>query len=161
MRRARSTVMSTPSDTRRPIIDPDFLRRAIHVVILIGVIVGIRAYGGAASAEDKLGATTQWFAEKTGLAAVKERWDKSIRPPIAAVTSSASESLYRSLARSMESASAATDQSASWITDTASKAVDVMASAVRSVFFPGAAPGKTQLNPSPREPQQSASPTPR
>ena len=148
--------MSTPSETRRPIVDPDFLRRAIHVVILIAVIAGIRAYGGAASAEDRLGAATQWFAEKTGMAAVKERWDRSIRPPIAAITNRASESLYQSLARSLESASAATDSGASWISDTASKAIDGAASAVRAVFFPGVESGRTQPNPAPRQPQQSA-----
>lgn len=151
--------MST-SESRPHLIDPDFLRRLIHVFIVIGVIVGVRACGGAASAEDQLGAGTQWFAEKTGLSAAKERWDKSIRPPIAAMTSSASEALYQGLARSLESASAATDQSAAWITDTASKSVDAVAGSVRATFFPGAESGKPQPNASPRPPQQSPPPAP-
>jgi hypothetical protein len=152
--------MSTPPETRRPIVDPDLLRRVIHVVILFGVLVGVRAYGGAASAEDRLGAATQWFAEKTGLAAVKERWDKSIRPPIAAFTGAASESLYQSLARSMENASTATDQGASWITDIASRTVDALAAPVRAAFFPRVEPGRTEPSASPQPPQQSTPPAP-
>jgi hypothetical protein len=151
--------MSTPSETRRPIVDRDVLRRAIHLVILTAVIVGIRAYGGAASAEDRLGAATQWFVEKTGLAAAKERWDKSIRPPIAAFTGAASESLYQSLARSMENASTTTDQGASWIGDITSRAIDALAAPVRAAFFPRVEPGKTEPAASP-QPARPSTPGP-
>ena len=147
--------MST-SETHRPVFNADVVRRLIHVVVLISVIIGVRACGGTTSAEEKLGAGTQWFAEKTGLAAAKARWDKSIRPPIAAITGSASQALYGSLSRSLEQASSATDQTAALIRDGSGKAVDAVVNSIRRAFGAGAAPAPQQPNPQ-REVQPPAS----
>jgi hypothetical protein len=146
-------IMST-SETHRPFVNADVVRRLIHVVVLISLIVGVRACGGAASAEDRLGAGTQWFTEKTGLAAVKARWDKSIRPPLAAMTGSASTALYGAVARSLDQASSITDQTAAWTRDTAGKAVDAVASGIRRIFMPGAPPPQREP-----DPQEEAKPT--
>ena len=135
--------MST-SETHRPFVNADVVRRLIHVAVLIGLIIGVRACGGAASAEDQLGAGTQWFAEKTGLAAAKARWDRSIRPPLAAITGSASTAMYGAVARSLDEASSITDQTAAWTKDTAGKAVDGVANGIRGIFMPGAAPAQRQ-----------------
>jgi hypothetical protein len=139
------------SDSRRHAVDPGVFRRLIHIVILIGVVIGVRACGGTVSAEDQLGAGTQWFAERTGLAAAKERWDKSIRPPIAAMTNAASDSLYRGVARTLDNAEAVADRGAAWVADTMSKAVDAVASALRALLIPSAEPTSPQPNSPPRQ----------
>jgi hypothetical protein len=126
------------------------IRRLVHLAILIGVIVGVRACGGTTSAEDRLGAGTQWFAERTGLTAVKEKWDKSIRPPIAAMTNAASDSLYRGVARTIDNAETATEQGAAWIANTASNAVDAVANALRRTFLPGVEPAAPPPRPTPQ-----------
>jgi hypothetical protein len=146
------------SEMRRP-INADVVRRVVHVLVLIGLIVGVRACGGAASAEDRLGAGTQWFAEKTGLAAAKARWDKSIRPPIAAMTSSASQSLYGGLSRSLEQMSSVTDQSAAWVRDSAGRVIDAAVNGVRAMFVPGADSPQQSPDP-PREAQRPAASAP-
>jgi hypothetical protein len=139
------------------------LRRLVHLVLLFGVIAGVRTCGGTASAEDELGAGTQWFAERTGLTAAKERWDKSIRPPIAAMTNAASDSFYRSMSRTLENGSMASDRAAGWIADTTNKAVDAVAVSLRSMFYPATPPPPatpSQQNSSPREAQRRPPTTP-
>ena len=148
--------MST-SQSRGHVVDPGVLRRLVHLALLIGIVVGVRACGGATTAEDQLGAGTQWFAERTGLAAAKDKWDKSIRPPIAAMTDAASQSLYRGVARTLDSAEAAADDGAMWVGQLIAKAADSVTGVLRSIFVPGAGPAPQKPD-SPRQAQPAAPP---
>jgi hypothetical protein len=145
------------SESRRRLVDAGVLRRLIHVAILIGLIVGVRTWGGAASAEDQLGAGTQWIAERTGLAAAKAHWDKSIRPPIAAVTNSTSDAFYRGIARTLDNAAILADQALMFIADTFNKAVDAVASSLRAMFLPG---GETSRPKEDARPRPAPQPSP-
>jgi hypothetical protein len=140
-------------------VDPGVLRRLLHLAIFIGIIVGVRACGGAATAEDQLGAGTQWFAERTGLAAAKDKWDESIRPPIAAMTDAASQSLYRGVARTLDNAEAAADEGATWVGQVIASAADSVTNVLRATFVPGVEPAPQKPN-SPRQAQQAAPPAP-
>jgi len=59
------------------------VRRLLHVALLLMIILGIRACGGMAVTEDRLGAATRAMADKVGLANKKDAFDAAVRPPMA------------------------------------------------------------------------------
>ena len=146
--------MDTP-EPGAPLFESGLVRRLIHVVILIGLVVGVRECGGAASVEDQLRVSTRWIAERTGLGAVRERWDKLIRQPIAAITGSASDSLYRGMSRTLDKTEAVMNEGVTWL----SAGVDMVADVLRAVFFPADEPPPPQPAPQP-PPQPQSAPTP-
>ena len=67
------------------------MRRLAHLVIVISVILVVRSCGGMAVAEDRMSATSQWVAEKTGMTAVRDKWRKDVAPIIAGTSRAASQ----------------------------------------------------------------------
>ena len=91
------------------------MRRLLHGVLLLVIMLGIRACGGMAVTEDRLGAATRWMAEKVGLGNTKDAFDATVRPPMAAATRSLSDSIYATTARTMDSVEAAAGSFTGWI----------------------------------------------
>jgi hypothetical protein len=91
------------------------LRRLLHLVLLLAIMLGIRACGGMALTEDRLGNATRWMAEKVGLANTKDAFDATVRPPMAAATRSMSDSIYSTTARTMDGVEGAAGSFSGWI----------------------------------------------
>ena len=91
------------------------MRRLLHVVLLLVIMLGIRACGGMAVTEDRLGAATRWAADKVGLGRTKDAFDATVRPPMAAATRSMSDSIYATTSRTMDSVEAAAGSFTGWI----------------------------------------------
>jgi hypothetical protein len=146
------------SQPRRRTFDPGVLRRLVHLVIFVGVIVGVRSCGGGASAEDQLSTGTQWIANRTGLAAVKDDWDRSIRPRIASVTDTASNGVYGAVSGLLDSAENARAQGVNWVNETTTSARDAIVSALRRIFGVSREPPPPLPRPNapPRQPPQTS-----
>jgi len=84
-------------------------------VLLLAIMLGIRACGGMAVTEDRLGATTRWAAEKVGMGRTKDAFDAAVRPPMAAATRSMSDSIYATTARTLDSVETAAGSFSGWI----------------------------------------------
>lgn len=91
------------------------MRRLIHLALLLAIILGIRACGGMAVTEDRLGATTRSMAEKVGLANMKDAFDATVRSPVAAATRSMSDAIYTTTARTMDGVDVAAGSFTEWI----------------------------------------------
>ena len=78
------------------------MRRLLHVALLLMIILGIRACGGMAVTEDRLGAATRAMADKVGLANKKDAFDAAVRPPMAAATQSLGNSISVTTARTVD-----------------------------------------------------------
>lgn len=61
------------------------MRRVVHLVLLLSIIVTVRACGGLTVLEDRARANMRWIAEKTGVVAVRERWRDNVAPRITGV----------------------------------------------------------------------------
>jgi len=118
------------------------MRRLIHLVLLIFIVVTVRAFGGAPAAEDRLAATSRWVGDKTGLSVVREEWDKTMGRSLTAASSRTNQAVTFALDR----ADAAVDQAAAWTRATLSLARRTVADKIRSVLnpSPGARPAQTQ-----------------
>jgi len=128
--------MVTKFDPRRHPFDLGIGRRVIHLALLVVVIVGVRACGGATQAEDRLTVTTRWMAEKTGLGGVMTAWDTTLRPPIAAVTTRISNGIYDGVSKTLDATEAAADSLATWAADTANNAMAAVQNRMRAVLTP-------------------------
>jgi hypothetical protein len=83
--------------------------------LLLAIMLGIRACGGMALTEDRLGAATRWMAERVGLGTTKEAFDAAVRPPMQAATRSMSDSIYATTARTMDSVEGAAGSFSGWM----------------------------------------------
>jgi len=92
------------------------LRRLVHIALLLTIMIGIRACGGMARTEDRLGATTRWMAEKIGLGNAKDAFDARVRPPMAAATHSLGDAIYATASRAMDDVESAADNFGGWVT---------------------------------------------
>jgi len=109
------------------------LRRIIHLVILIVVVLGVRACGGATQAEDRLGETTRWMAEKTGLTVAKQSWDRTVRPRITAATRTTSDAVYAGVSHVLDNVEATASGMTTWIMAEATAATETVVNGMRSV----------------------------
>src|SRR5262249_10187033 len=116
LRREADTSRQAPratrgSGTRMHLWD---LRRFAHFALLIVLIVGIRACGGATQAEDRLSFATRWAADRAGLRGAKDPLDTAVKPRMAAATQSWTYSIYAATNRVMDSAESAVNGMATW-----------------------------------------------
>lgn len=139
----------------RNLVEIAGMRRLAHVMILVGVIVAVRACGGALQAEDRLSATSRWIADKTGLTEAKTAWDTRIRPPIATVANRSSEATYAVISRSLDSLEAAADGVAGWVAEQVTTARDAAWNSIRSVLTPKPEP----IPPQPAPAKEQETPT--
>jgi hypothetical protein len=91
------------------------VRRLLHVALLLMIILGIRACGGMAVTEDRLGAATRAMADKVGLANKKDAFDAAVRPPMAAATQSLGNSISVTTARTVDSIELAAGSFSGWM----------------------------------------------
>ena len=91
------------------------MRRLLHVALLLMIILGIRACGGMAVTEDRLGAATRAMADKVGLANKKDAFDAAVRPPMAAATQSLGNSISVTTARTVDSIELAAGSFSGWM----------------------------------------------
>jgi hypothetical protein len=117
-------------------IDFEKMRRLIHLVLLVVIIVAVRACGGAVEAEDRLGVASRWLAEKTGMTQAMDAWNANVRPRVAAVTESTSGAIYRTVSVALDNAESAADGIAAWIADEVTRVVRAAKTTLRSVFTP-------------------------
>ena len=110
------------------------MRRIVHVALLVILIAGVRACGGAAVAEDRLGVTSRWVADRTGLSAAKDGWDSTVRPRVAAATRSSSDAVYGAISLALDSLEATAEGITTSITAAVSNAAQSLGTAVRSIF---------------------------
>jgi hypothetical protein len=118
------------------------MRRLIHLVLLIFIVVTVRAFGGAPAAEDRLAATSRWIGDKTGLGAVREEWDKTVGRSLTAASSRTTQAVTFALDRT----DATVDQAAAWTAAKVSLARRTVSDRIRSVLnpTPGGPPRQTQ-----------------
>jgi hypothetical protein len=118
------------------------MRRLIHLVLLILIVVTVRAFGGVPGAEDRLAATSRWIGDKTGLSAFREEWDKTVGRSLTATSNRTTQAVTFALDR----ADAAVDQAAAWTRATLSLARRTVADKIRSVLnpTPGGPPAQPQ-----------------
>jgi hypothetical protein len=112
------------------------IRRVVHIVLLVLIVMGVRACGGATQTEDRLNATTRWMAEKTGLTGAKEAWDATVWPPLVAVARTTSDVVYGAVYGALNAAEAAVDGVASWVADRITRLMDGLWNGVASLFTP-------------------------
>jgi len=109
-------------------------RRFAHLGLLIVLIVGIRACGGATQAEDRLSFATRWAADKAGLRGAKDTLDTTVKPRMAAATRSTTYSIYAATDRMMDSAELAVRGMATWAGQQAGNAEIAVVTRIRSVL---------------------------
>lgn len=118
------------------LLDLGIGRRVIHVVLVVLMIAGVRACGGATQAEDRLGVASRWMAQKTGLEGAKDAWDTTVRPPIAAVTTKLSTAIYGAVVTFMDAAEAVVDGTTNWVADSTSRLMAAVEGSIRSTLTP-------------------------
>ena len=118
------------------------MRRLIHLVLLIFIVVTVRAFGGVPAAEDRLAATSRWIGDKTGLSSVREEWDKTVGRGLTAT----SNRMTQAVAFALDGTETAVEQTAAWTRAELSLARRTVADKIRSVLNPsaGARPAQTQ-----------------
>jgi hypothetical protein len=79
------------------------------------IVLGIRACGGMAVMEDRLGAVTRGMAEQVGLANKKDAFDAAVRPPMAAATRSLGEAITATTAQAVDRVQLATGSFLGWM----------------------------------------------
>jgi hypothetical protein len=109
-------------------------RRFAHFGLLIVLIVGIRACGGATQAEDRLNFATRWAADRAGLSGAKDTIDTAVKPRMAAATRSTTYSIYTATDRMMDSAESAVRGMATWAGRQASNAETAVETRIRSIL---------------------------
>jgi len=110
------------------------LRRFAHVGLLIMLIVGIRACGGATQAEDRLSFATRWAADRAGLKGAKETLDTSVKPRMATATQSMTYSIFAATNRMMDGAESAAAGMATWVGEQTHTAETAVATQIRSIL---------------------------
>jgi hypothetical protein len=110
------------------------VRRLVHVALLVLLIAGVRACGGPAVAEDRLGVASRWVADQTGLSTAKDGWDSTVRPQVAAATRSSSDAVYGAMSSAMDRLETTADGIATSIAAAVSNAAQSLRTGIRSIF---------------------------
>ena len=134
------------------------MRRIAHFALLIVLIVGIRACGGAAMAEDRLSFATRWAADKAGLSGAKDKLDTTVKPRMAAATQSTTYSIYAMTSRLMDSAEMAVKGATTWAGQQVSNAEAAVESQMRSILG-GSADSKPPEPDDPRDADRQTNPS--
>ena len=106
------------------------MRRLVHLALLLTIMIGIRACGGMARTEDRLGAATRWMAEKVGLGNAKDAFDARVRPPMATTTHSLGDAIHATASRAMDQVELAAGNFGGWVTQQTRAALGMVDSTV-------------------------------
>jgi hypothetical protein len=139
--------------------DTNVTRRLLHLALLVLVIVGVRACGGATQAEDRVNVASRWVAEKTGLSQVRDTWNARFRPRIAGASESVSGAIYQTFLVGIRGVQNAIDGVVAWMAERTRTVMDAVAGTLRSVLTrsPTPQPGRA---PDPSAPQPGQQPAP-
>ena len=118
-------------------------RRYAHIVLLVMLIVGIRACGGATQDEDRLTSVTRWTAERAGLSGAKNTLDTQVKPRMAQATGSMSSALYAASSQLMNSVEMAANNTVGWAWRQVVSAENEMEVRIRSTLSPNV-PAQTE-----------------
>ena len=124
------------------------MRRLLHIALLLTIMLGIRACGGMAVTEDRLGVATRWVAEKVGLGKTKDAFDTAVRPPMTAATRSLSDAIYSTTARALDGVELAAGSFSGWIVQNIRAGLGLVDAGLQPVVAPDPAP-----DPEPRDPE--------
>jgi hypothetical protein len=113
-------------------------RRFAHFALLVFLIVGIRACGGATQAEDRLSFATRWTAERAGLRGATDTLDEKVKPRIANATRSMTYTIYAATSRMLDGAEMAITGIATWTGQQVSNAETAIETQIRSFLRPDA-----------------------
>ena len=127
------------------------MRRLVHLALLLTIMLGIRACGGMAVTEDRLGAATRWMAEKVGLAGTKDAFDAAVRPPMAAATRSLSDAIYATTARTLDSVELAAGSFSGWVVQNIRAGLSRVDGSLQPVVAPEPPPDPERLDPESEE----------
>ena len=119
-----------------------FHRRFVHLVLLLLIVMGVRRYGGATEAEDRLRTAGRWAGEEAGLVEARKEWNTTARPRVAASKTTLSNAIHTRVAAAMESA-ATSGGIAGWITDELRTSLQEAESLIRSILAPNPGPART------------------
>ena len=134
------------------------LRRFAHFGLLIMLIVGIRACGGATQAEDRLSYATRWAADRAGLKGAKDSLDTAVKPRMASATQSMTYSIIAATNRMMDGAESALSGMTTWAGQQVSNAETAVVTRIQSVLGVGAGTKPPQRDePSPETDQAKES----
>lgn len=111
-------------------------RRYAHFGLLVLMIIGIRACGGANQAEDRLTSVARWTAERTGLSGVKDTLDSQIKPRLAEASGSMTYKIYAASADVMNGFESAVNGTAGWIWQQVLNAENAIEMVIRSTLSP-------------------------
>lgn len=109
------------------------MRRLVHLLILVVIVIGIRL-AGPYELERGLAESTSWIAEKTGIARAREAWAADIQPWLARAMRSVSDSVARGLTSASDRAESRTRSAWASVWNWVKAAVDFMTEAVGSLF---------------------------
>jgi len=133
-------------------------RRYAHFALVIVLIVGVRACGGATQAEDRLSFATRWAADKAGLSGAKDTIDASVKPRMAAATQSWTYSIYAATSRLMDSAESAVNSMGAWVGQQVSYAETAVVREIRSILGADANNEPPPPDGSPRDTNRATNP---
>lgn len=123
-------------------------RRYAHIVLVVLMIIGIRACGGATQAEDRLSSVTRWTAERAGLAGVKNTLDTQVKPRMAQASGSMSSKIYAASSQMMNNVETAVNGTAGWAWEQVRNAENAVEMRIRSTLSPNAqTPGPDTVPP--------------
>jgi hypothetical protein len=120
----------------KDLFDLGIERRLIHVALVIMVVVGVRACGGAPQAEDRVNAASQWMAEKTGLESAKSTWNKTIRRSVGSTTTRASNAVYGSMSRFLDGVEATVDGVGVWVNERVKRTTEAIDNGLHATLTP-------------------------
>ena len=123
------------------------MRRVVHLLIVVVIVVTVR-FTGSTEARDRVDRGLRVVAEKTGVAALHERWRAQVAPAIVSVTDRTASAIRDSADAALDRAESATGSVRSGLLDQARR----FTSAVASIF------GGPRPGPQPTTPHQDGAP---
>jgi hypothetical protein len=117
-----------------PRIDIGSSRRVIHLALLVGGIVAVRAYGGGTGAEGVMADASRWIAEKTGMVVAKKTWDGSIRPAVSTATKVVTDGVDRAVSQVLAGAESAAEGTTTSVDEQLDSLASRIANGMRSIL---------------------------
>jgi hypothetical protein len=82
------------------------MRRVAHLALFAGLIVGVRACGGAQAVGDRLSATARWVGERTGIQSLQQTVRSEVAPAMTGATKAAGRRTQQAVSDALHRAGA-------------------------------------------------------
>jgi hypothetical protein len=119
------------------------MRRVVHLVLIAGVIAGVRACGGLPAVGDRLAATTRWVGDRTGIKGLQQAWRSDVVPAVKGATKSASRRSQQAVSDALERAGSDATEVRSNIRSAAAAAAATIEQAPAKLLGDSGAAGST------------------